>query len=67
VHPALTTMRVDIAELGARALHELVRARPGDDGVEAGVEGDVRPIEPQLVVRASSVPAGACTPSGADP
>ncbi|MBJ6980717.1 LacI family DNA-binding transcriptional regulator [Luteimonas sp. MC1572] len=59
VHPALTTMRVDIAELGACALRVLLQARSGGDAGDAGVEDDVRPIMPQLVVRGSSVRADA--------
>jgi LacI family transcriptional regulator len=45
VHPPLTTMRVDISELGARALHALLDAA-------ARPERDL--FEPQLIARASS-------------
>jgi len=49
VHPPLTTMRVEIAELGALAIRRLLEA-----GTEAGGE-DVGPrlLRPRLVVRAS--------------
>jgi LacI family transcriptional regulator len=49
VHPPLTTMRVEIAELGALAIRRLLEA-----GTEAGGE-DVGPrlLQPRLVVRAS--------------
>ena len=46
VHPPLTTMRVDISELGARALHALL---------DAGTHRPERDLfEPQLIARASS-------------
>ena len=54
VHPPLTTMRVEIAELGARAIHRLLAA--GEDGTPP-----VRPAEllqPRLVARASSQARG---------
>lgn len=50
VDPPLTTMRVEIAELGARAIRRLLDGGPGADG--AGARPDL--IEPRLVVRASS-------------
>lgn len=50
VDPPLTTMRVEIAELGARAIRRLLDGDPGADG--AGSRPDL--IEPRLVVRASS-------------
>ena len=52
VNPALTTMRVDIASLGARALHLLLQ-HPGLGG-ESGTPVDTAPLIPQLVVRDSS-------------
>ncbi|MDN5781224.1 MAG: LacI family transcriptional regulator [Luteimonas sp.] len=57
VHPSLTTMRVDIAELGGRALRMLLdgmaqQAEPGA-GMDQG-----EPLVPKLMVRDSSV-AGA--------
>ena len=54
VHPSLTTMRVDIAELGGRALRALLDGAalpPDDDGDMALAE----PLVPQLMVRDSSV------------
>src|SRR3546814_9411923 len=54
VHPSLTTMRVDIAELGGRALRALVEGAaqaPDADGDMALAE----PLVPQLMVRDSSV------------
>lgn len=54
VHPSLTTMRVDIAGLGGRALRVLLEdatQQPGD-GSESVPEG---PLVPQLMVRDSSV------------
>ena len=57
VHPSLTTMRVDIAELGDRALRTLLEgmASPGEAGT--GRVGG-QPLVPKLMVRDSSV-AGA--------
>ncbi len=49
VHPALTTMRVEIAELGARALRRLL-----DQGAPAGLPAQ-QLLEPRLVVRGSSL------------
>jgi LacI family transcriptional regulator len=60
VHPALTTMRVSIAELGGQAMTRLLGLI--DPGVEAG-EGDSEAaaardvtLRPTLVVRDSTVP-----------
>jgi len=54
VHPSLTTMRVDIAELGNRSLRALLEsmASPADpgDGMDQG-----EPLVPMLMVRDSSV------------
>lgn len=50
VHPALTTMRVDIAELGARALKALVALEAHVDGAPPGDDALLRPV---LVVRDS--------------
>lgn len=47
VHPALTTMRVEIADLGARAIRALLDAEPGADGSQ-------ELLPPTLVVRDSS-------------
>jgi LacI family transcriptional regulator len=52
VNPALTTMRVDIASLGARAL-QLLLQHPGLGG-EAATPVDASALVPQLVVRDSS-------------
>ena len=54
VHPALTTMRVEIAELGARAIHKLLDGERG----EPGAAGPRELLEPRLVVRRSSQVAG---------
>ncbi|GGK04667.1 LacI family DNA-binding transcriptional regulator [Luteimonas terricola] len=48
VHPTLTTMKVDIAELGARAMRALIVPADGE-GAAA-----VLPVVPELVVRESS-------------
>ena len=50
VHPSLTTMRVDIAELGARALKALLDVQPGlnSDGASRSAL-----LTPELVVRDS--------------
>ena len=50
VHPPLTTMRVEIAELGGRAIHRLLEA--GDDG--PGEPATPELLAPRLVVRESS-------------
>jgi LacI family transcriptional regulator len=52
VNPALTTMRVDIASLGARALQLLLQHPALANGAAAA--GDTSPLVPQLVVRDSS-------------
>ncbi|MGV8931075.1 MAG: LacI family DNA-binding transcriptional regulator [Luteimonas sp.] len=52
VHPSLTTMRVDIAELGGRALR-LLLDNLAKDGAPSSV--DRAPLAPQLMVRDSSV------------
>jgi len=52
VNPALTTMRVDIASLGARAL-QLLLQHPGLGGDAAAVV-DTTALVPHLVVRDSS-------------
>lgn len=50
-HPALTTMRVDIAQLGARAARALLVRLEGEDALsESGA------LQPQLVVRDSTLP-----------
>src|SRR5690606_2250199 len=50
VHPPLTTMRVEIAELGAQAIRRLLE--PGDPGADAQPRRVL--LEPRLVVRQSS-------------
>ncbi|WP_369977810.1 LacI family DNA-binding transcriptional regulator [Xanthomonas bundabergensis] len=56
VHPALTTMRVDIAGFGARAMRLLLAAlEPQAAGADAPLSTD---IAPQLIVRASSAQRG---------
>ena len=50
VHPALTTMRVDIAEFGAHAMRLLLERIAASDEPAAMHA----PIEPQLVQRAST-------------
>src|SRR5690606_31453523 len=54
VHPSLTTMRVDIAGLGGRALRVLLEdaTQQSDDESESVPAG---PLVPQLMVRDSSV------------
>ncbi|MEN1940626.1 LacI family DNA-binding transcriptional regulator [Luteimonas sp. MJ246] len=52
VHPALTTMRVDIAELGGRALTALLEFPGADSARSATAPGAA--LSPTLVVRASS-------------
>lgn len=49
VHPSLTTMRVDIAELGARALRALLDPQQGRDAGPGPAEG----LQPALVIRDS--------------
>lgn len=48
VHPALTTVKVDIAGLGARAMETLIGPADGEGAAAA------RPIVPELVIRGSS-------------
>lgn len=61
VHPSLTTMRVDIAELGARALKALLE-------IEAAGETEIAVhtalLEPALVIRDSSGTAATSSSSG---
>jgi LacI family transcriptional regulator len=52
VHPALTTMRVEIAELGARAIRRLLES--GGDDADADRSPDLQ--APTLVVRHSTHP-----------
>ncbi|WP_202840480.1 LacI family DNA-binding transcriptional regulator [Luteimonas saliphila] len=52
VHPALTTMRVEIAELGARAIRSLLE--PGQETAEGSRLQEL--LFPELVVRQSSRP-----------
>lgn len=51
VMPSLTTMRVNIAELGAHAMRVLLDLRDGED-----VHERLAPLVPQLIVRESSDP-----------
>lgn len=53
VHPTLTTMRVNIADLGGQALTRLLSAI---DASDAG-EPSMQTLVPELIVRESSVPA----------
>ena len=55
VHPSLTTMGVDIGELGGRALRTLLATIAPGDG--AGGHDPMTPLVPQLMVRDSSVAA----------
>src|SRR5690606_38952504 len=55
VHPSLTTMGVDIGELGGRALRTLLATIVPGDG--AGGHDPMTPLVPQLMVRDSSVAA----------
>lgn len=59
VHPSLTTMRVDIAELGARALKTLLDIEAS--GARANANGAL--IEPVLVLRDSSASASSREPT----
>lgn len=54
VHPSLTTMRVDIAELGGRALRLLLDTANAEPGQEGRPREDATPLVPQLMVRAST-------------
>ena len=54
VHPPLTTMRVEIAELGARAIHRLLADE--HDGSHPSRSSGL--LQPKLVVRASSQAGG---------
>jgi LacI family transcriptional regulator len=53
VHPTLTTMRVNIAELGGQALTRLLTAIDTTDGNEPSMQT----LVPELIVRESSVAA----------
>jgi LacI family transcriptional regulator len=53
VHPTLTTMRVNIAELGGQALTRLLAAIDTTDGNEPSMQT----LVPELIVRESSVAA----------
>ncbi|HZW17575.1 MAG TPA: LacI family DNA-binding transcriptional regulator [Luteimonas sp.] len=55
VHPSLTTMGVDIGELGGRALRTLLDTITPDDGSGAG--DAMAPLIPKLMVRDSSIAA----------
>jgi LacI family transcriptional regulator len=59
VVPSLTTMRVKIAELGARAMRLLLDVQKGDD-----VAGHLSPMMPELIVRESSRKAAGVPPGG---
>jgi LacI family transcriptional regulator len=55
VHPALTTMRVDIAELGGRALRRLLARAAPDAGADALADVADVVLSPRLVARDSTV------------
>ena len=59
VMPSLTTMRVNIAELGAHAMRVLLDLRDGED-----VHDRLAPLVPQLIVRDSSDPQAAGEETG---
>ncbi|QNH23387.1 LacI family transcriptional regulator [Xanthomonas sp. GW] len=58
VHPALTTMRVDIAGFGARAMQMLIAALEPQSAAAAAEAPLATDIAPQLIVRASSAQRG---------
>ena len=57
--PSLTTMRVNIAELGAHGMRMLLDLLAGED-----VGGQLAPLTPGLIVRASTGPHVAATLGG---
>lgn len=59
VVPSLTTMRVNIAELGAHGMRMLLDLLAGED-----VGGQLAPLTPGLIVRASTGPHAAATLGG---
>lgn len=61
VRPALTTLRIQIAETGRRALERLVRLVNAAGEVVADTACEV--VRPELVVRPSSLPATSTQPS----
>jgi len=57
VHPALTTMRVSIAELGGQAMTRLLGLiDPATEDLDVGADVTLKPV---LIVRDSTVPGAA--------
>ena len=56
VHPSLTTIRVNIAEVGERAVHSLLAQMADGDADGATVRGGSQRMDVKLVVRDSSAP-----------
>jgi DNA-binding LacI/PurR family transcriptional regulator len=63
--PPLTTVRQDFGTLGVRALRTLMGLVA--DGARPGTPVSVPPLEPDLIVRASSAPPPARSPAARSP